>query len=538
MKRINKALRILVTATTAVTLLIAVPGGIANVGIPAAHAETATTKLNADTLLKNTRRALGAILVGYKRSPEGKTKASGLVIKAAASAGTEIGKLEKALKSKKSKDISRSTQAVSVAIGKLQSTYKLARVQDRIVTEGMLSASSNWAAYVARYGLAKAEKRKTKPSAKQVKGLKNSVSAMDKRLRGLSAKAANDARLARDLAGLVALLAAIRAEEIAEANYQDMLFRMSVLNGWYLGYAGFAEYYYSDYYYYFRDGYRDFSSYDAYWTGYYDGYYASWPDDYYDREFDYPDLVGLYVDDSVYEETNIYVDNSVNIFNTEVAAAAAAYDEFEAVPEDLPQAEAAAVVESVADEADFYAGDAQPDADELSKIEAEEAAIDDATFSTELAAESDALIEDGTAVEEDPVAEEEAAVEEQPFPDDAAIDEEPATGDEADTADTAAGEVFAEEPTEEQTDGQMVAEEPAYEEPAYEEPAYEEPAYEEPAYEEPAYEAPAYEEPAYEEPAYEEPAYEEPAYEEPAYEEPAYEEPAPQEGCTEEFPCE
>ena len=475
MRPMIKALRALLIASIALPLLIAAPGGVVNLGVSAAYAETATTRVNAPTLLMNTRRALAAMLVGYKRSTEGKTKANGLVIKAAGSAAAEIAKLEKALKSKNSKDISRATQAVSVAIGKLQSTYKLARVQDKTVAEGMRSVSSNWAAYAARYGLAKADKRKTKPSAIQVKGLKKSVNAMDRRLSGLTVMAANDARLARELAALITLMADIRAQEIAEANYQEMLFRMSVLNGWYLGYADFSEYYYPDYYYYFQDGYSDFSSYDAYWDGYYDGYYASWPDDYYDRDFDYPDLVDLYVDESVYEETNIYVDNSVTIFNTEIAAEAAAYEESEAVPEDLPEAESAMEMDSAADEASAFAMDAQPAEGELREIEAADAPIDDAAFAEELAAESNALLEEDSALQDEPLAEV-----------DATVDEEAATEEQDGLADPAADEAYAEEPTEEQT----------YEEPAYEEPAYEEPAYEEPAYEEPAYEEPAYEEPA------------------------------------------
>ena len=85
----------------------------------------------------------------------------------------------------------------------------------------------------------------------------------------------------------------------------------------------------------------------------------------------------------------------------------------------------------------------------------------------------------------------------------------------------------------ENTEEDIIIEEPAAEEPVAEEPAAEEPAAEEPAAEEPAAEEPAAEEPAAEEPAAEEPAAEEPAAEEPAAEEPAAEEPASEEPAAE-----
>ena len=533
MKLMTKVLRVVFVAVTALPLLTAAPGGVENLGVSAAFAETTTVKVNAPTLLANIKRGLGTVLVGYKKSSEGKTKANGLVIKSTGAAATEVAKLEKALKSKKSKDISRATKAVSVAIGTLQSTYKLARVQDPTVAEGMRSVSSNWAAYSARFGLAKADKRPTTASAKQIAGLKQRINAMDKSLSRLASQAANSGCIGNDLVSLLDLMAGIRSQKIVASNYQDVLFRLSVLNGWYLGYAGFSEYYYPDCYYYFEDGYYDFASYDAYWDGYYDGYYASWPYDYYDRDFYYPDVVNLYVDNSIYEQTNIYVDNSVTVFNTEVAAEAASYEVTEASVADIPEAEAAMKMESAADEAAVFAMDAQPAEADLSEIEAADAPIDDAAFAQELASESDALIE-ADAIATDETAVEDPAVTDETVTDETVTDEtyveDPAVTDE-----TATDQTYVEDPA--AIDG-TVTDETYVEDPVVTDETYVEQPTDAQTYEDPAPAEPTYEDPPVEEPVYEEPAYQEPVYEEPVYEEPAYEEPAPQQECTEEYPCE
>ncbi|MGB4865110.1 MAG: hypothetical protein WBP38_04360 [Hyphomicrobium sp.] len=468
----------------------ATPGPIAQVQqgtnkakSPSASGQSGNTKksqvVDANVLLGNMRASL-AMISADLADPKSKAKrsqSSGLLAKATQEVAAAVAELDKALKAKNSKQISSATRKLSLAMGRLETTYALTNVRTDRSKKAVQSCSSNWSAYSARYALK--ETKKTKPKSGELAALRKKTAEMSARLAQLERETAGNSAVRSEISRLRRELEWRDARQSEAEAYQSLLLTLAVVTGSFDGLFITTSVYYPTYYAYLKPYRVEYSrSYiDGYWDGFYDAYYTDAGYVWYGEDFVVSAQIDLLPTVEINEYRNVTYQEiyNINVVTTEATSKLPA-DNLEAV-----------AVEPVP----------------------------------------------GEVFEEAPAAIEEIS-EEPSVPENPIKDDEAQKNDGAGNVASPQTEPAPEQPTpEESTPEQPAPEKAAPEQPAPEKAAPEQPAPEEAAPEQPAPEETAPEQPAPEKAAPEQPAPEEAAPEQPAPEEAEPEQPAPEEAAPE-----
>lgn len=495
----------------------------------AALAMMARAPMNGNDLLRQSQRSLSVVSVSLKRMSRADRAKAAPMLKAIKEADRALKAVKTATSKRDNKSLARALSAASRAVGKLNSTYKRARLKDRNVKEGMRSFNVSWQQTQKRLQGAKGRGNKdlARDNARRINAVKRRLETQR-----------DNRRDYRDEYDELVYLIAMLDRALTLNRYDDYQWQaLATLDdcyGYYDGYYDYMVIYQPDYIQYYRDDYY-------YWNGVNDQVVNSY--DYYYSDYSY----------SSYEETTV-IDNSVNIeinvtniTNNEIIVEAdSQVDDVEALTieteaetdgsQQLAEAEAA---EAAALEAappppfEDPAAAEDPYVDEM--LEAEPPPVEEVErLADDLPSASAADLDE--EIEADEPGEPEAEPADEPSEDPSAEEAEPEPEAQPDPEPEPEAEPEPEPEPEAEPEPEPEAEpEPEPEPEAEPEPEPEpEPEYEEPEPEpEPAYEEPEPEpEPAYEEPEPEpEPEYEpepepEPEYEEPEPEpEPEYEEP-------------
>ncbi|MBR0856966.1 hypothetical protein [Bradyrhizobium liaoningense] len=281
---------------------------------------------DAQTLLTDMHRALATIVVAYEQIPAvKKTRADALMLESAKETATELGRLKTAMANRQPQQLSLAMRRVSEAVGRLQGTYRMAAVSDRAVAEGVRALFSGWAAFSARYALAKPAKTPTSPiTSTQLKELRTRVASLEADMQRLRSNAQHNKTFVRDVDYVYLQIERLRRAPITIDTYQSTMLTLAMINGTIDGYAIVSHVYYPEYYESLRVESEAVAFYRGYWSGYYDGYYGALADNYYDQRFDLPTTTVVNIDNSLTQRVDVYVEQDLTVLATDAGRSAEA----------------------------------------------------------------------------------------------------------------------------------------------------------------------------------------------------------------------
>ncbi len=254
----------------------------------AALSMMARAPMSGDDLLRQSQRSLSLVSVSMKRMTRADRAKSAPMLKAVKEADRALKAVKAATHSRDSRALARALSAASRAVGKLNSTYKRARLKDRNVKEGMRSFNAAWQQTQKRLQGAKGRGNKelARSNARRINAVKNRLVAQRDRRRDY-----------RDEYDELVYLIAMLDRALYLNRYDDYQWQaLATLDdcyGYYDGYYDYIVVYQPDYVSYYRDDYY-------YWNGVNDQVVNSY--DYYYSDYSY----------NAYEQTTV-IDNSVNI---------------------------------------------------------------------------------------------------------------------------------------------------------------------------------------------------------------------------------
>lgn len=307
-------------ASVSLVALLGLPAQAAP-AVPASSAAlmaaASSAKVTGSDLLKKAQKALAVALTSVKGLSADKLSTSAPYLKAISEADKALLAIKDAIASKDNAKLGKAVSEGAKAVGRLNSTYKKANIDDPKVKEGMRAFNKAWDKTLKRLGGAKPGT----PQQAQDNGRR--IAALNRQIADLKAKQAEqDAQ--DELAYLLDQLA--RAQELnRNPDYQWLaLLALDEALGYYGGYYDYLAAYDPDLavswlepYNYWNGLYDDWS---PYYAGYYDGYnYGA-----YDAALDYPsqdEINAAIVDATAQAAADATIDAIAA--NAEAAAAAA-----------------------------------------------------------------------------------------------------------------------------------------------------------------------------------------------------------------------
>ena len=254
----------------------------------AALSMMARAPMSGNDLLRQSQRSLSLVSVSLKRMTRADRAKAAPMLKALKEADRALKAVKTATGNRDSRALARALSAASRAVGKLNSTYKRARLKDRNVKEGMRAFNASWQQTQKRLQGAKGRGNKelARANARRINAVKTRLVAQRDRRRDY-----------RDEYDELVYLIAMLDRALYLNRYDDYQWQaLAVLDdcyGYYDGYYDYMVVYQPDYIQYYRDDYY-------YWNGVNSQVVNSY--DYYYSDYSY----------NTYEETTV-IDNSVNI---------------------------------------------------------------------------------------------------------------------------------------------------------------------------------------------------------------------------------
>jgi hypothetical protein len=497
--------RPLLVSVSALALICGLPAGLlaANVA-PGAQAASVTALMAAASntakpkkaaasgadLLRQTQKSLAVVAATTKRLSRSDRKQAAPFVRAIGLSDRQMKAIKDAVARKDKKALAKAVSEASRIIGKLNSTYKLARIGDKRVAEGMRAFNASWNQTLKRLGGGKAKvtAESTKANGRRINAAKKRVVAR----KGQTQRREDLEQLALVIALLDEALLLNRSPE-----YQWMaLARCDEAFGYYGGYYDYIAVYEPQYVTTVQEDYYYWNSVSTHYEETYSYYYEEYSFTSYEETVTYEYTESVEVSETIVsEEVVTYAEETIDTIETEALAVGAETDGYQEAAEVSHETEEAMLAAGQSGPAEDPAAIEDPEVDAaaeepISDEQAEDIADQDEELfdesgetGTDDAGEPEAAPEESGEDAGDPP--EEAAPEEEAQPEEAAPEEE------AQPEEAAPGEEAQPDEAMPEEEAQQLDEEPADEEPQAEEPAYEEPAAEEPAYEEPAEEAPA-----------------------------------------------
>ncbi len=263
----------LVKQTVVATVIVSLSLGRAVAGSP--------VRMDAPALLNDMRASLGEIAFSFSEA-KGETRSrSGVAVLAALTEATRsVQSLEAAIASRESSRISRTTKALSRAVGNLQTRYSLSSAKCYAATRALQRFNAAWAEYSRRFVLARHKEPAANVAASDVEALKKRVADLSYRMQQLEDDVADNAALRTEVIRMRREIAIAQLAPASTYGYQRLSFTLTVLSGSFAALSLTAREYYPSYYVRITDFESNWSI-DSYWDGYYDGYYQGVADSYY-----------------------------------------------------------------------------------------------------------------------------------------------------------------------------------------------------------------------------------------------------------------
>ena len=220
--------------------------------------------------------------------------------------------LEKASKAHATKDYAKALLATAESIGRLDATYRLARVDDKKIGAAMQLLGDDWRVYLHRFGGGKGGTADTK------KQNERRIAALRKHLDHLSKNRAAHPDEKKQIAEMIAKLNSAAKLNHSKSDQWLTLALMSDVTGWYGGYYDYYLVYDPNIASYYKNGYHYFQEVSTKYDVEFSSYYAEYSWSSYEVTFESTELVSTSQDVTLVAEEQTIITAEENISDVAV----------------------------------------------------------------------------------------------------------------------------------------------------------------------------------------------------------------------------